>query len=323
MSNIKYISAQPDELYYAWQVEVMLNNFLFVGISAGDIHILVGINKNIGEWWNKLVEKYEGVGFFFYRDERWSYYKSYPPSIVPFLMYRHYGRFPELQRSIIFHHDCDIVFTRKPDLSKFVDGYDWYFSDTVSYIGASYIKSKGESIYLKMCRIAGINPRIPIDFESDSGGAQHIIKNVDQWFWRDVYINSEKLYSYLCTANSDIQKWTAGMWSLLWTSWITGHRVRVSPDLNFSMATDTWPKWDKNLIYHNAGAVAEHQGKLFIKDQYRDKLPYLNDNPYDRQFCSYKYFDQVIETGKTSCLKDELPNMELLIDQCKSIFINK
>jgi len=324
MSTMKYICCQPDELYYAWQVEVMIDNFLSVGIPPGDIHILVGINKHIGEWWNKLVQKYERVGFFFYQDERWVYHNSYPPSIVPFLMYKHYERFPELNKSVIFHHDCDMIFTSKPDFSKFISGYEWYFSDTVSYLSATYIKSKGDSIYIKMCRIVGIDPNIPVMFEPDSGGAQHIIKNVDSWFWREVYINSEKLYSYLGTSNSDIQKWTAGMWALLWTSWMhRGIRIKVVPELNFSMATDTWPKWQKNLIYHNAGAVPEHQGKLFLKEQYRGQLPYTQDNPYDRQFCSYKYFDRIIETGKTSCLRDDPPNMELLIDQCKSIFINK
>jgi hypothetical protein len=221
-----------------------------------------------------------------------------PPSIGPHLMWCHYYRFPYLCTTSVFYHDCDILFTSTPDFTKFLNDDVWYLSDTVSYIGASYIKSKGDDIYLHMTDMFGFSQVVPIMYEADSGGAQHIIKNVDESFWTDVYDKSEELYSYLSGLDSDIQKWTAGMWALLWTAWSHGHQTKVAPELNFSMATDTWPKWQKNLIYHNAGAVPEHDGKLFLKDQYRGTLPYTDNNPYDRQFCSYKYFDRIIETGK-------------------------
>jgi len=37
-----YLSAQPDSLYFAWQVEVMLENFIEKGIDQNKIHIVVG-----------------------------------------------------------------------------------------------------------------------------------------------------------------------------------------------------------------------------------------------------------------------------------------
>lgn len=315
---MKYISCSPDELYYAWQVEVMLDNFLSVGIDPMDIHIVVGIQKHIGLWWGKLIQKYQNVGFFFYTDTR--NMRDYPPSIRPHILMKHWNRYPELIFETIFYHDCDIVFTSKPDFTRFVDDDVWYLSDTISYIGAEYIISKGRNIYEKMTDSIGIKRSIPIANQKSSGGAQYIIKNVTRPFWGHVYMCSELLYNCLNDIDSDIQKWTADMWAFLWTAWNFEYKTKIDPYLNFSMATDTWPSWDKNLIYHNAGAVPEHEGILFRKDQFRDNLPYTDANPYNNDFCSYYYFDQVIKTGRSSCLvpKDEYPD---LLEKTKSIFI--
>lgn len=319
MKPVKYICAQPDELYFAWQVEVMLDNFLSVGINPSDIHIVVGINKHIGEWWHKMIEKFTGVGFFFYQDDRER--NGYPPSIRPYILFKHFSRYEELNNTPIFYHDCDILFTRKPDFYRFLNDDIWYMSDTISYIGAGYIRSKGKEIYDWMIDIMDIDPKLPILNESSSGGAQYLMKNVKWDFWFCVYIQSENLYKYLSSIDSDIQKWTSDMWALLWGAWGSGYQTKIDPYFNFSMATDTWPKWDKNLIYHNAGAVKEHDGKLFIKDQYRHKLPYDQENVYDRQFCSYLYAERVIQSGKTSCLIEKQPDLQELVDQYKSIFI--
>ena len=299
----------------------MLDNFLSVGIDPNDIHVVVGIQKHIGLWWNKLIEKYEGVQFFFYRDLRRR--KKYSPSIRPHILSEHWYRFPELEKDTIFYHDCDILFTRSPNFGNLLTDNIWYLSDTRSYIGAEYVKSKGKHIFESMCSILGIDKSIPEINEEVSGGAQHILKHVSSIFWKDVEYYSEELYQYLSSIDSDIQKWTSDMWALLWTAWKYGYETKIDSYLDFSMATDTWPKWNNKLIYHNAGAVPEHEGILFRKDSYRDKLPYSEKNPYDKQFCSKIYFDHVIETGKNCCLKEEEPDLQNLIDQCKSIFIYK
>lgn len=316
---MKFICAQPDEIYYAWQIEVMLDNFLSVGISEHDIHIIVGINKNIGEWWYKLIKKYNNIGFYFYEDTRES--KKYPPSIQPHLLSKHWERFPILYKENIFYHDCDIVFTNIPKFDNLIKDNCWYLSDTTSYIGYDYVISKGNDIYKRMCEILNISETIPFKNKNHSGGAQHIIKNVTSSFWKRVEHKSEDLYEYLFSIDSDIQKWTAGMWAFLWTAWYWGYKTRISPLLNFSMATDTWPKWKKNLIYHNAGAIEEHRGVLFIKEDFRASLPFCMSNMYDKQFCSHLYFNKILETGKTSCLISNKSNYDDLLNDVKSIFI--
>jgi len=313
MNNIQYISAQPDELFYAWQVEVMLDNFISVGIDQRDVHILVGIQKNVGQWWFTLIEKFKDVAFFFYPDTRLS--KVYPPSIRPHILYKHWERFPWLTDYPIFYHDCDMLFTRTPDFSKFLNDKTWYLSDTRSYIGADYIRSKGDNIFNNMCQKLNIKNSVVIEREDCSGGAQYLMKDIFSSFWKRVEIKSESLYSYLNALDSDIQKWTADMWALLWSAWFYNYTTKIDPYLNFSMATDTWPKWDRNLIFHNAGVVPEIKDKLFLKDDFRAILPFTDVNLYDPQFCSYKYFNKIIQTGKKSCLKPAEPDMN------QSIFI--
>jgi hypothetical protein len=77
MKNLRYICAQPRLVYYAWQVEVMINNFIKNGINPNNIDILVAWNPNDTtsskesiEMWEKLSSHYNSVRFFFYEDTR-------------------------------------------------------------------------------------------------------------------------------------------------------------------------------------------------------------------------------------------------------------
>lgn len=321
MKSLKYVSAQPDELYFAWQVEVMLDNFLSHNIPGNDIHILVAIDKTPSQWWHKLIEKYPSVGFFFYKDERTD--KTYSPSVRPHILAKHFERFPELCREAIFYHDCDILFTRDPRFESLLEGDTWYLSDNRSdYLSSKYISSKGEHILSNMCKIVQISRTIVQKNDIHCGGAQYVMKNLTPHFWRLVEGYSKALYAYLCSIDSDIQKWTADMWALLWVAWKNHQSTRISPLLDFAWATDTWPKWETYGIYHNAGAVEEHRGILFLKQDYRVSLPYNDETVYDPQFCSNKYHSAVMIAGKNTCLKPQEPNMNDLLNDCKSIFIS-
>lgn len=321
MKTLKYICAQPDELYFAWQVEVMLDNFLSFNIPPQDIHILVAIDKSPSIWWHKLIEKYPSVGFYFYKDERM--HKQYAPSIQPYITSKHFERYPELTSEVIFYHDCDMIFTREPRFESLLEGDTWYVSDTRSdYLSSKYICSKGENVFKDMCNLVGIHPAIVKINDNNVGGAQYIMKNVTSRFWDSVRFYSNSLYDYFNSIDSDIQKWTAGMWAMLWTAWKQEQDIRVHPYLGFAWATDTWPKWDTYPIYHNAGVVKEHEGKLFNKSDYRGEVPYFDYTSFDPQFCSYKYYQEVIKTGRNTCLIDRGPNVQDLLNECKSIFIS-
>ena len=304
---MKFICAQPAIPYYTWQVEVMIDNFICNGINPNDIHILCAQYGELSEDWVKL-QKSKKANFFFYRDTRDD--QTYPPSIYFNMVKQHIQFYPELQKEPLFLHDCDIVFTKPLDFTGMLYNKAWYLSDTSGYIGSEYILTKGEDVYNKMCAVIGIDPLIPRLLNSNSGGAQHLVKNTTYEFWDKVEKDSIKLYAHLCEeepkwTRSDypIQKWTAGMWSLLWNAWLAGHETKVDKRLDFCWATDPISRWSDAAIFHNAG-VTEDRTNLFFKAAYINKLPYISiiENTFSNNHCSYNYIRELLKTKSTSCL---------------------
>lgn len=304
---MKYICAQPAIDYYTWQVEVMINNFIEKGIAAEDINILCSYTDEVPKKWKEIAEKNKPVNFFFYKDGRMN--KSYIPSIYFNLMKQHLKAHPELEKEVLFLHDCDIIFTKPVDFSEMEKDDVWYLSDTVGYIGTQYILTKGEEVYLKMCSVIDIDPEIPKTRNADSGGAQYIVKNTTAKYWEQVEKDSIKLYASFCAdepkwdrKDFPIQKWTAGMWSLLWNAWKFGHETKVDKRLDFCWATDNIKRWDDVSIFHNAGVTPERK-ELFFKGKYINANPYnIKQESFSENHCSYKYVESLLKTKPTTCL---------------------
>jgi len=318
MKNLRYICVQPRLLYYAWQVEVLINNFIKHGINPNNIDILVAWNPEDKtsipenkEPWDKLAAHYNTVRFFFYKDTR-EQPIHYISSIRPNILKQHFTAYPELENEIIFYHDSDIVFTRPPDFNKFRQDEIWYLSNTNSYINYDYIISKGQDVYDKMCEIVDINPTIPKLMNSNSGGAQYILKNVNADFWAKVERDSENLFYEITKLNGEkkqkdpahheLQIWCADMWAVLWNGWLLGNETKVVPELDFSWATDSIERWDSTTIFHNAGVTCAC-GRQFYKAVYMDKLPYdIEQERFKSSVCGYNYVKEIIETAQKSCL---------------------
>ena len=317
MKNLRFICAQPRLLYYAWQVEVMINNFIKNGIAPENIDILIGWNpddetsspQNI-EAWEKVSSSYSGIRFFFYRDTREQPVK-YISSIRPNILKQHFRDHQYLSSEAIFYHDCDIVFTKPPDFTKFCYDNIWYLSDTNSYINSTYILSKGHDVYNKMCDIVGIDRVIPKLMNSNSGGAQYILKNVDEHYWEKVEKDSDRLFEEITQLNiskqqsdpsyHELQIWCADMWAVLWNGWKRGNETKVVPELSFGWATDPAHMWDNNTIYHNAGVTCAC-GRTFFKPDYRDRTPYGLEDNFNQETAVYKYYLEIKETETKSCL---------------------
>ena len=47
MKNLRYICCQPATLYYTWQVEVLIHNFIKMGVNPNYMDIVCGIENNI------------------------------------------------------------------------------------------------------------------------------------------------------------------------------------------------------------------------------------------------------------------------------------
>lgn len=316
--------AQPCNSYYAWQLEVMLTNFTsFIIEGYYEIHILCAYDKNESDWETKksLVEKVEKkflnkAKFFYYQDTR-QFKANYLPSIRPNILKQHFTENRSIISDAIFYHDCDMIFTKFPIfLQKYINGNEWYVSDTRSYIGYDYIIQHGEDILDLMTAIVNIDKQLVKRNQYQSGGAQYVMKGVTPDFFERVEKDCENLFTHVSILNmvkekqdenyNPIQIWCADMWAMLWNAWKDGHKANIPADMNFCVSTDSIDKWKDCQIFHNAGVVDSISDSHFFKSDFRYSLPFLHDgSKYNKYKASYKYFELIKKIGENSCLYEQ------------------
>lgn len=305
-----WISAQPATVYYAWQVEIYINNFIENGIFSNDIHVLFLVDGDLPNEIQVLQRNYPHIHFFFYNDTRID--KFYIPSIYFNAVKQHFLAHPELEKQTILFHDSDTILTKPFQPSdNLLKSKTWFMSDTNSYINYDYIMQKGSDVYERMINIVGIDGNIPKLMNSNSGGAQYLMKNVPFAYWNKVEKDSIELYRMFCEtelfykpkheADYPIQKWTAGMWSVLWNAWYFGFETLVSDELSFCWATDKMERWDETTFMHNAG-VTSTTNEHFYKGAYTETLPYNKMPLVNPKYCSYKYYEWIKRVEKITTL---------------------
>lgn len=312
MRELRFVSAQPATLYYAWQVEVMLNNFIQMGINPNNVDIVCWKqNGVIPEEWNKLANGY-AARFFFYDDTRET--RHYISSIRPNILKQHWIAQPQLKDSAIFYHDSDIIFTRPIQdwiTDEMISDNVWYGSDTRWYIAHSYIKSKGQDVIDEMCKIMDLPESLIEENELNAIGAQYLMKGIDTHFWSRVESDSENLYKEISELNRKktvedpthhaLQIWCADMWAVLWGGWRRGYKTQCHPNFEFSWGTSSEDEYFKMNIMHNAGVTDSNSG-LFFKAEYMDKLPYKEPLKINENTASWHYWNWIQETKIKSVL---------------------
>ena len=307
--KVVFISAQPDQTYFHWQVEVMLHNFIKVGINPNWIEILFGYDSAPSQEGLALAKKYPMVRFFFYKKTITNNH-GYIPIVRPDILYQHFIRYPELRGETVFYHDSDIIFRELPDFDSMNRDLYWYLSDTVSYIGAQYIKSKSDDIFIDMCSLANISPEVVESNQQGSGGAQYLMKGVTADFWREVITDTLTLYKYMADREiqdraklspeeqktfNPIQKWCADMWAVLWGAWKIGAQTIITPELDFSWGTSDLATYERCKIMHNAGVTDANRDSYFYKADFRFKDPFNEDFSHiDTTKASSKYVEAIL-----------------------------
>jgi hypothetical protein len=310
MSNLLFVSSQPDVPYFHWQVRVYIHNFIERGIDPSKIHVLFGIvNGNTEPTKESLEIKKLGVNVHHYSDNR--EFKHYIPNIKPYLVYQWLKEFPEYGKSF-FLHDSDIIFRVLPDFDKLLNDNVCYLSDTIGYIGYNYImdcclryenqhptSEKGQ-LLKEMCDVVGVTPDCIQCNQENSGGGQYIIKNTDWMVWEKIYVDCAPLYDQMLDYQKrfpinpgQIQFWTAEMWSLLWNLWYFGKETKITKELDFSWATDELSIYNKRPILHMAGVTEDLKRRKFYKGDY------INVSPLDLLKENINHFDYVEENSST------------------------
>lgn len=303
------MTAQPATDYYAWQVEVNLDNLLSMGYSDNSIDVVAGYSDRVPSSWMALAKRFSNVRFHFYPDTRED--KTYPPSIQAHILAKHWKRHPYLSKEAVFFHDCDFIFTKKFNFHDYLNDDNWYFSDCSSYLSYDYIVGKSETLLEMMCETVDICS-CKIKSAASHGGAQKLIKGVHAEYWEDVEKDSMNLYKLLSSPKAQkmkkeedpnpIQAWTASMWAELWNGWKRGFNVVTPREFDFAWATDVIDKWDQVSFFHNAG-VGDSNSGMFFKGNYTDRHPYDEELELDKGRCSSMYFDIVKNVGRNTCLR--------------------
>lgn len=289
---MRFISAQPYDFYFVWQVEVQIVNFRKHNISQ-NMHVLVWYpqdDTNL-EHWKKLEEKYPEVSFFYYRDKGVNL-KLYIPQLRPHILARHFDNFPHLKEEVIFYHDSDIIFNFLPPFGILSAGDINWQSDTSGYLDYEYLRRKEVQGGLKeneaierLCEIGKVSVETFKSYTGKTGGAQYILKGIDGDFWRDVERQVLEIRGtfywgvpnsinkrFFKNENAGFQSWCADMWAVNMALWNRGKITDITSDLDFSWATDTADTYHKKPIFHNAGVTAVSPG-LFYKAKWMDKSP--------------------------------------------------
>lgn len=311
--NLVFLSAQPYDPYFLWQVEVQIVNFRKHNISD-KMQVLIWFpnreNVDLSSWL-ALAKKYPEVSFHFYKDTGVDL-GLYIPQLRPHILAKHFDSFPELNDKIIFYHDSDIIFNYLPDFKKLCSDTICWQSDTSGYLDYDYLKRKEEQGGLPeyeaislLCNIGKIPVSLMKHYTKNTGGAQYILKGVDGDFWRDVErmcLEIRKGFTYgqpnsintkyFSSEAEGFQSWCADMWAVNMALWKRHKTTQVTPDLDFSWATDTDETYHKKPIYHNAGATGTQPG-VFYKGHWIEKSPLHRKHSARKDSASYFYVEAI------------------------------
>lgn len=333
--DLKIISAQPNDLYFNWQLRVQLHNLRKYGLSDKYTALIWWHedrkNKEVFlDEWNQLVNDYPEAEFKYYEDPsgelgRLIKVMNYIPLLRPWLLNKYFTDCPELKNKAILYMDSDVVFTKKPNLDNFLSEKDdiCYLSDTRSYIAASYFDSKEKDVlpdkleqYKQIDVLAdllkefGLDKDVALLNEDGSGGAQYLLKNIDAKFWQDVFSGCIKVLlnlrgvnrRFFENENKGFQSWCADMWSILFNLWARSKPTKCPQEMNFCWATDPIAKWDQVQIYHDAGATSRNHDNatLFHKRELKyvnnEATPFEDDlSDVSDKHCSKNYVKEIQE----------------------------
>lgn len=328
-----FISAQPHDPYFLWQVEVQACNFRKHGVSD-KMQVLVWfpdneIRSSRGEKveeidikaWTNLAEKYPEVTFYFYKDKGLtvSDFQLYIPQLRPQILAKHFDANPYLKDEVIFYHDSDIIFNYLPDFKLLASGPNNYISNTSSYLDYRYLRSKeiqaeipeNEAVEI-LAKIGNVTVDTFKKYEGNTGGAQYVLKNIDGDFWRDVErqcIEIRKAFTYgqpnsintkyFQTENLGFQSWCADMWAINMALWSRNMPVETTPLLDFSWATDNAETYHSKPIMHNAGATGSQPG-VFYKGKWITHSPIGKPLSAKKDSASWFYVQAIQDAAKPS-----------------------
>lgn len=271
---MKYILAQPANERFKWEVQTCVYSLTKLGVKRNEIVLLfTKEDEAVSEFFTRA-----GYDVHSYSDERGN--KEYIASIKPYLWWKYLDEDKRRQRGIYIYIDADTVFRDLIDVKKLPLSNDrWIGSNCNGYLNLDYILrcKNGTEIAQHIANIVGVTLDSIKTINLNSAGAQWVIKQPSAKYWKKVYLDSNKIWKYFKTVNSDIQKWTAEMWAQLWNMMFFNIGPLVHKELDFAWSTDDASAFQNTKILHNAGVTESMQNKLFFKGKYTKSAPPIED----------------------------------------------
>ena len=329
MSKPIIITAQPDDQYFIWQNHLYIESCLKQGFNQDQIHILLYKPKNrqFNSNWNKLKEIYPDINIFLYEDKGVQQFLGvYIPILRPHILWQHFEVYPELKDKTIIYTDSDILWLDTLNITHLLLDNINYVSDASSYLNYLYFENKYKQVipekleeaksvdFLKeVCNIVGIDKKIVIDNNNNTGGVQYILKNIDADFWKKVETDVLKIRLYLQQVNKiyfknendGIQSWCADLWAVQFNLWYRNLETKVVKELDFAWATQPIEKLNSCTIYHNAGVTGKYINDIpyFYKGAYHtgqnplldEHLETVINNEQSKKYCTWYYTNKLLE----------------------------
>jgi hypothetical protein len=317
------VNAQPNELYFAWQNRVQLENFKEFSIDMSSVYILVGVKPGehaLSDWVQLGVEYGVNIQLFF--DLRES--SNYLSSIRPHLMHQFLQKRPELEKEFMFYTDCDVLLLNDIPFEGMMDGRV-HWSET-NYNDLTYVESKHSSTLTRdMLAAVGIDYQTAKEYDKLSGGVHYLFPGTTASFWKTIEYQTEimhsvvkaneetyrqELYAYYVSTLSattaapdyaewkiykkeeggwDFQIWCADLFCIFWELAKRGTRVYRNPFFNFA-----WPGFERQYaednmyLFHNSGIMPDAAELWFHKQDYKKSFPFTDKSIDKKGFLHIK-----------------------------------
>jgi hypothetical protein len=313
-NDLVFVTAQPAQGKFIWQLAIQLLNFQDVGIPMDRCYYcMIKQQSEYPASYYALKKKWPNVHWFEIDDDRPT--KHYVSSVRPYVLSKLFSLYPILNNKYVFYMDSDVIFNRLPDFRPMVEDGIAHLSDTVSYIGYDYLKQfgKDEEYVNTMCDIIRVRKDLVIENQANSGGAQYLFPkgSLSVAYWNKVYRDCEVLYplldrmiesdksAYNATRPPEagdlytLQHWCVDMWCVLWNLWLLGVKTVCDPVLAFAWATSPIQEFEQHNLYHDAGVTADKSHEMFYKGGFETLPDHIDASTYRTDLCSIKYLEYV------------------------------
>ncbi|UPZ37487.1 hypothetical protein MUB18_04065 [Sphingobacterium sp. PCS056] len=310
--SLIYLTAQPDEKYFIWQLKIQLYNFNELGIGKKYIQVLIGVKNGskLKKSTSEFCELYKNfANFYFYHysvDPR----ITYTSNIRPQILFQHFKEHTYLENAAIFYCDSDVIL-RKVIPKVLATDDKIYVSNTSNYLDSKYFINKTSvEFFSYISSILDIDSQNIINNDKNCGGAQYILKNIKADFWLSIEKDSQIIFSELNNYNnleaykrgcmpseySGIQSWCADMWSVFWNLLKLDYKVSISKEMDFCWANDNESRYNQTRILHYTGS--QNDEYIFKKSKFLKYEPFYNlfIDKSNLSFCSkiiVDYIDKV------------------------------